>query len=286
MQSATRNKSKGRTFFRHGKVLEACRGLLQEVLDTAASVSSTLYSVAVWILGRIQLLQLEFFSPQSDRLLRMFRTCGVSFASYTAEQAQRTSCIYLRFSTNPQFIKFVYLGATASTVLDREHTRKRKFQQVLAGQLVNAEPAIRWWAQHCCFQQFVAVPIIHSVHPTKLDSLEAALIQLWQPKLNHPFVEQFFQKTKGVAKLGFALPNSGLGSLFLKIRRRRLPLHLRTILQHRVLATKQDAWQILTDLSANTRRSFDKAAAIRAKTFPIPRIQNGQNSSGPFYAIC
>ena len=157
-------------------------------MDAAASVSSVLYKLALWILGRIQLLQLEFFCPHSDRLLRMFRTCGVSFASYTEEEAQRTSCIYLRFSTSPQFIKFVYLGATASTVLDREHTRKRKFQQVLAGQLVNAEPAIRWWAQHDCFPLFVAIPIIHSVHPTKLDSLEATLIQLWQNQVWPPLL--------------------------------------------------------------------------------------------------
>ena len=59
-----------------------------------------------------------FLFSSSDDLVSLVR-------SFHVEQA-----VYLRFSHIPNFQPKFYIGSTSSTILDREHSRYRKFIQV------------------------------------------------------------------------------------------------------------------------------------------------------------
>ena len=53
--------------------------------------------------------------------------------------------VYIRFSHIANFQPKFYIGSTSSFVLDREHSRYRKFLQVKQNKFVLAEVALRFW---------------------------------------------------------------------------------------------------------------------------------------------
>ena len=76
-----------------------------------------------------------FLFSSSDDLVSLVR-------SFHVEQA-----IYLRFSHIPNFQPKFYIGSRSSTILDREHSRYRKFIQVQQNKFVLAEVALRFLEQ-------------------------------------------------------------------------------------------------------------------------------------------
>ena len=59
--------------------------------------------------------------------------------------------VYIRFCHISNFQPKFYIGSTSSFVLDREHSRYRKFLQVQQNKFVLAEVALRFW---CRFDNF------------------------------------------------------------------------------------------------------------------------------------
>ena len=104
--------------------------------------------------------------------------------------------VYLRFSHLSNFQPKFYIGSTSSTVLDREHTRFRKFLQVQQNKFVLAEVALRFWNKFDNFWMWSILPLCTG--QSNFWALEQALIQLWQPRLNTPFIYQFFNCRKGL----------------------------------------------------------------------------------------
>jgi hypothetical protein len=82
-----------------------------------------------------------------------------------------------------------YVGSASSFVLDREHSRYRKFLQVQQNRFVLAEVALRFWCRYDNFWMWSIFPIY--TKKSNFWALEQALIQLWQPQLNTPFIYQF-----------------------------------------------------------------------------------------------
>jgi hypothetical protein len=82
--------------------------------------------------------------------------------------------------------------------LDREYSRSRKYLQLANERLVQAELALRYWQDHDNLYIWAPIPI----YTERIDyrSLETALIQEWQPRLNYPFICQFFHPKKGILK--------------------------------------------------------------------------------------
>ena len=119
-----------------------------------------------------------FLFSSGDDLVSLVR-------SFDVEQA-----VYLRFSHLPNFQPKFYIGSTSSTILDREHTRFRKFIQVQQNKFVLAEVALRFWNLFDNFWMWSIFPLFTG-NPN-FWALEQALIQLWQPRLNTPFIYQFF----------------------------------------------------------------------------------------------
>ena len=115
----------------------------------------------------------------------------VAFQCFKHSQA-----VYIRFCHIANFQPKFYLGSTSSFVLDREHSRYRKFLQVKRNKFVLAEVALRFWCRHDNFWMWSVFPIY--TKKSNFWALEQALIQLWQPQLNTPFIYQFFNCRKGL----------------------------------------------------------------------------------------
>ena len=113
-------------------------------------------------------------------------TLSFWFVSFFDEQA-----VYLRFSHLSNFQPRFYIGSTSSTVLGREHTRFRKFTQVQQNKFVLAEVALRFWNKFDNFWMW-SIFLLFTDNPN-FWALEQALIQLWQPRLNTPFIDEFFR---------------------------------------------------------------------------------------------
>ena len=78
----------------------------------------------------------------------VFRALGIlpgypSFQQFCAE-----SVLYIRFSPVKKHAKLFYVGSTEKSVMVREHSRYRKYKQVLEDKLMSAELSIRFWAHH------------------------------------------------------------------------------------------------------------------------------------------
>ena len=129
-------------------------------------------------------LQRMFLLSSFDDLVLLVR-------SFFDDQA-----VYLRFSHLWNFQPKFYLGSTSSTVLDREHSRFRKFLQVQQNKFVLAEVALRFWNKFDNFWMWSILPLYTG--QSNFWALEQALTQLWQPRLNTPFVYQFFNRRKGL----------------------------------------------------------------------------------------
>ena len=109
-------------------------------------------------------------------------------------------------------------GSTSSFVLDREHSRYRKFLQVQQNKFVLAEVALRFWCRFDNFWLWSVFPIY--TYKSNFWALEQALIQLWQPRLNTPFIYQFFNCQKGlISRTKFSSSRQfGFYSLWRKLR--------------------------------------------------------------------
>ena len=119
----------------------------------------------------------------------MFSSCDdlVSLLrSFHVEQA-----VYLRFSHLSNFHSKFYIGSTSSTILDREHTRFRKFIQVQQNKFAMAEVALRFRNRFDNFWMWSIFPLF--TDNPNFWALEQALIQLWQPRLQYSFHLPIFQ---------------------------------------------------------------------------------------------
>ena len=72
---------------------------------------------------------------------------------------KHSNAVYFRFSHIANFQPKFYVGSTSSFVLDREHSRYRKFLQVQQNKFVLAEVALRFWCRYDNFWMWSILPI-------------------------------------------------------------------------------------------------------------------------------
>ena len=92
--------------------------------------------------------------------------------------------------------KRVYIGSTTVTMTGRNSTRKRKIKQLQAHEFVSCESAARHWNQKKNFHLYT--PIVYRTRDDKESTLaaEATDISIYQPQLNHPFINKFLRFNK------------------------------------------------------------------------------------------
>ena len=177
--------------------------------------------------------------------------------------------VYFRFTCIAKHQPLFYIGSTDDHTLGREHTRYRKFKQVNSGQFVLSELAIRFWSHSNNFFWWWPVPIY--IRRANHCALEHALIQLWQPKLNYPFISQFFIPRKGIiSKIPYSNTRQfGIASLWRKKRHKTTGKALRSVLCSPLFQSRVRMWTLLQDLGSNTRRRFEETQYIRSTAFSL-----------------
>ena len=106
------------------------------------------------------------------------------------------AAVYIRFTHIQNMQTKFYVGSASHGVLDREHSRFRKYLQLTNDRLVQAELSFRFWRDHD--NLFVWSPIPLYTGRNDFRALELVLIQEWQPRLNFPFICQFYHPKKGL----------------------------------------------------------------------------------------
>ena len=96
--------------------------------------------------------------------------------------------------------------------------------------LVQAELSLRYWQDHN--NLFIWCPIPLFTGRNDFRAMELALIQEWQPKLNFPFICQFYHPRKGLLKKPQMNMNAqfGLATLWRRARHRFTPKIVKDIM--------------------------------------------------------
>ena len=198
---------------------------------------------------------------------------------------------YVRFSHIANFQPKFYLGSTSSFVLCREHSRYRKILQVQQNKFVLAEVALRFWCRYDNFWMWSALPIY--TDKVNFWALEQALIQLWQPRLNTPFIYLFFSCRKGlIAPSKFSSARQfGTFSLWRKLRWASTPQHVRRALHSPLFHRRVQLWEIIQDLGSNSVKRFHMEKKLRSNEIGAPgcyfirRLANNLGEPQRSYAI-
>ena len=176
-------------------------------------------------------------------------------------------------------------------VLDREHSRYRKFLQVQQNKFVLAEVALRFWCRFDNFWMWSVFPIC--TNKSNFWALEQALIQLWQPRLNTPFIYQFFNCRKGlISRTKFSNSRQfGFYSLWRKLRWKSTPTQVRRALHSPLFGRRVQLWQIIQDLGSNSVKRFHMEKRLRSNEigpngcYFIRRLANNLGEPQRSYAI-
>ena len=199
--------------------------------------------------------------------------------------------VYVRFCHIANFQPKFYVGSTSSFVLDREHSRYRKFLQVQQNKFALAEVALRFWCRFDNFWMWSVFPIY--TNKSNFWALGQALIQLWQPRLNTPFIYQFFNCRKGlISRTKFSSSRQfGFYSLWRKLRWKSTSTQVRRALCSPLFARRVQLWQIIQDLGSNSVKRFHMEKRLRSNEigpngcYFIRRLANNLGEPQRSYAI-
>ena len=150
-----------------------------------------------------------------------------------------------------------------------EYSRTRKYFQLTHDRLVQAELALRFWREHQ--NLFVWAPIPLFACRLRFRCLELALIQEWQPRLNYPFICQFFHPKKGLLKRP-AMNNAqfGLATLWRRARHPFAPKVIKDILASDRFQHRLQLWHMIHDLGSNTKARFETTKMLRSNDGGLP----------------
>ena len=229
----------------------------------------------LWIQGILHLLLIFHFprDTTNDAALRKkLSRLSVSPQTYSFDRFKQSSVVYLKIPvrwassfTAAQSTSWLYVGSTSVGMVARENNRRAKIKQCKQGQYVQVEPAIRLWASRFDYSAYSTVVLSTHDNYKQAWIAEHVLIDLWQPRLNHPFVHKFFKKTASGPKT-VPLRNKSSTShnyfrLFCKLRRRFATVGYKVP----PTLSKPKAFDILYDLAQMDRRSFEAAKLIRSQ---------------------
>ena len=172
--------------------------------------------------------------------------------------------VYLRFTHIVNMQPKFYIGSAMHHTLDREYSRSRKYLQLTNERLVQAELALRYWREHDNLYIWAPIPI----YTERVDyrSLEMAIIQEWQLRLNYPFICQFFHPRKGILKKPALTTNAqfGLATLWRRAKHKFTPQLVRQILSSTRFQNRLELWTIIHALQSNTKARFEQTKMLRS----------------------
>ena len=197
--------------------------------------------------------------------------------------------VYIRFTHIQNMQPKFYLGSAMHHTLDREYSRSRKYFQLTHERLVQAELALRYWHEHDNLYIWAPIPI----YTDRVDyrSLEVALIQEWQPRLNYPFICQFYHPKKGLLKKPLLNTNAqfGLATLWRRAKHQFTPQLVRQVLTSSRFQNRLELWTIVHALGSNTKARFEQTKMLRSNDgglllcYALRRLAN--NTQEPFRTL-
>ena len=225
-----------------------------------------------------------------------FNTCGAPLYTLTTCFPDNFSslffqpqCVYIRFTHITNMQPKFYLGSAMHHTLDREYSRSRKYFQLTNERLVQAELALRYWHEHDNLYIWAPIPI----YTDRVDyrSLEVALIQEWQPRLNFPFICQFYHPKKGLLKKPLLNTNAqfGLATLWRRAKHKFTPQLVRQVLMSSRFQNRLELWTIVHALGSNTKARFEQTKVLRSNDgglllcYALRRLAN--NTQEPFRTL-
>ena len=182
----------------------------------------------------------------------------------------KSHTVYLRFTHISNMQPKFYVGSAMHHTLDREYSRFRKFSQLTNERLVLAELALRYWRDHDNLFAWAPIPLF--IERSDYRCLELALIQEWQPRLNYPFICQFYHPKKGLLKKTILRSNSrfGLATLWRRARHKFTPQVIKTILASERFQNGLEFWNIIHALGSNTKARFEQTKILRSSDGGLP----------------
>ena len=206
-----------------------------------------------------------------------------------SRQFFQPQCVHIRFTHITNMQPKFYLGSAMHHTLDREYSRSRKYFQLTNERLVQAELALRYWHDHDNLYIWAPIPI----YTDRVDyrSLEKALIQEWQPRLNFPFICQFYHPKKGLLKKPLLNTNAqfGLATLWRRAKHKFTPQLVRQILTSSRFQNRLELWTIIHALGSNTKARFEQTKMLRSNDksltlcYALRRLAN--NTQEPFRTL-
>ena len=206
-----------------------------------------------------------------------------------SRQFFQPQCVYIRFTHINNMQPKFYLGSAMHHTLDREYSRSRKYFQLTNERLVQAELALRYWHEHDNLYIWAPIPI----YTDRVDyrSLEVALIQEWQPRLNFPFICQFYHPKKGLLKKPLLNTNAqfGLATLWRRAKHKFTPQLVRQVLMSSRFQNRLELWTIVHALGSNTKARFEQTKMLRSNDgglllcYALRRLAN--NTQEPFRTL-
>ena len=109
---------------------------------------------------------------------------------------KHSNAVYVRFSHIANFQPKLYLGSTSSFVLDREHSRYRKFLEVQQNKFVLAEVALRFWCRYDNFWILDVVGFAYLHQQIQLLGFGTSLNSIVAASIEHSFYLSIFQLSK------------------------------------------------------------------------------------------
>ena len=168
-----------------------------------------------------------------------------------------------------------YVGASDQDVLRREHSRSRKFLQLLRGRHAFFEPALHYWKRTNTYWLFCAIPVEIKLPISSVWVQESKCQYLLRPHLNAPWVHRLLRKVGFREHLvdfrrhSLSSPTSlGLHTRF----RRRLHPDLQRQLRPEMLDDIQAHYSTLYQLGSNTGASFQAMRDLLSAAFPPTQL--------------
>ena len=165
--------------------------------------------------------------------------------------------------------KLFYVGSTLVSIQSCQDARWRKLRLLQKNQAVNCELALHYFHTRSNFSQFCIIPVQFLDGDVDTRSFETRCIQLWKPRLNHPWIIQLNPTSVTRKSTPFQIQQTFTikGSrLWKKVRRRLKSLGALQYLEF-TLPMLQEAWTILMTLAADAERSFQMASRLRSNEF-------------------
>ena len=154
---------------------------------------------------------------------------------------------------------------------------------------MQAELALRYWREHDNLYIWAPIPIY--TERADYRSLEMAIIQEWQPRLNYPFICQFFHPKKGILKKPALNTHAqfGLATLRRRAKHKFTTTLVRQILTSDRFQNRLELWTIIHALGSNTKARFEQTKMLRSNDggltlcYALRRLAN--NIQEPFRTL-